>query len=67
MTPCPKCNGQTHVALATADRKVRVLTFVCDDCGHEFTRGAWSLCVARRLSRRDLDVFFLGTAIGRRV
>ena len=36
-------------------------------CGHEFTRGASILCVARRLSRRDFDVFFLGTAIGRRV
>ena len=29
-----------------------------------FTRGASSRCVARRLSRRDLEVFFLGTAIG---
>jgi hypothetical protein len=32
-----------------------------------FTRGASSRCVARRLSRRDFDVFFFGTAIGARV
>jgi len=36
-------------------------------CGHVFTRGASIRCVARRLSLRDLEVFFLGTAIGRRV
>jgi hypothetical protein len=28
-----------------------------------FRRGASILCCARRLSRRDFDVFFLGTAI----
>jgi hypothetical protein len=31
-------------------------------CGQTFTRGASSRCVARRLSRRDLDCFFFGTA-----
>ena len=36
-------------------------------CGQVFTRGASSRCVARRLSRRDLEVFFFGTAIGGRV
>ena len=30
--------------------------------GHSFTRGDSSLWVARRLSRRDFEVFFLGTA-----
>ena len=33
-------------------------------CGHRFSRGASIRCVARRLSRRDLEVFFFGTAIG---
>ena len=32
-------------------------------CGQRFTRGASIECVARRLSRRDLDVFFFGTAM----
>ena len=32
-------------------------------CGHSFTRGASMRCVARRLSRRDLEVFRFGTAI----
>src|SRR4051794_7516445 len=32
-------------------------------CGHAFTRGASSLCVARRLSRRAFDVFLFGTAM----
>jgi hypothetical protein len=31
--------------------------------GQRFTRGASSRCVARRLSRRDFEVFFLGTAM----
>src|SRR5438309_9091819 len=31
-------------------------------CGQRFRRGASIRCVARRLSRRDLDCFFLGTA-----
>ncbi len=31
--------------------------------GQEFTRGASIPCWARRLSRRALDVFFLGTAM----
>jgi ATPase subunit of ABC transporter with duplicated ATPase domains len=35
-------------------------------CGQRFTRGASSRCVARRLSRRDLDVFLFGTAMSRR-
>src|SRR5918999_2283717 len=29
------------------------------------SRGAWIACVARRLSRRDFEVFFLGTAMSR--
>jgi len=32
--------------------------------GHSFKRGFAALCVARRLSRRALEVLFLGTAIG---
>ena len=32
--------------------------------GQTFTRGAAIPCFARRLSRRDFEVFFLGTAIG---
>ena len=32
-------------------------------CGQSFTRGAAMPCVARRLSRRDFDVFFFGTAM----
>ena len=32
-------------------------------CGHSTSAGMESLCVARRLSRRDLDVFRLGTAM----
>jgi hypothetical protein len=40
----------------------------CPHWGQRFSRGAASLCVARRLSRRDLLVFFFGTAMnGRRV
>ena len=31
-------------------------------CGQRFRRGASIRCVARRLSRRDFDVFFFGTA-----
>src|SRR5437764_9220140 len=31
-------------------------------CGQRFRRGASSRCVARRLSRRDFDCFFFGTA-----
>jgi len=31
--------------------------------GHTFTRGASMRCCARRLSRRDFDVFFFGTAM----
>jgi hypothetical protein len=31
--------------------------------GHSFTRGASILWFARRLSRRDLEVFLLGTAM----
>ena len=34
--------------------------------GQMFRRGASILCCARRLSRRALEVFFLGTAMGRR-
>ena len=34
-------------------------------CGQRFTRGAWIRCVARRLSRRALEVFFFGTAMSR--
>src|SRR5215216_4103073 len=34
--------------------------------GHSFRRGASSLCWARRLSRRDFEVFRLGTAIAER-
>jgi hypothetical protein len=32
-------------------------------CGHSTSAGSESLCVARRLSRRDFDVFRLGTAM----
>jgi hypothetical protein len=32
-------------------------------CGQRFTRTDSIVCVARRLSRLDLDVFFLGTAM----
>jgi hypothetical protein len=35
-------------------------------CGQRFTRGASSRCVARRLSRRDFDVFLFGTAMSAR-
>jgi hypothetical protein len=35
-------------------------------CGQRFSRGASSRCVARRLSRRDLLVFFFGTAMNGR-
>jgi len=31
--------------------------------GQTFGRGASSRCVARRLSRRDFEVFFFGTAM----
>jgi hypothetical protein len=34
-------------------------------CGHVFTRGASTECVARRLSRRDFEVFLFGTAMSR--
>jgi len=34
--------------------------------GHVFTFGAASACVARRLSRRDFDVFRFGTAMSDR-
>jgi hypothetical protein len=34
--------------------------------GQTFTFGAPIACVARRLSRRDFEVFRFGTAIGRR-
>jgi hypothetical protein len=34
--------------------------------GQVFTRGASIECCARRLSRRDFDVFFLGTAMSDR-
>src|SRR5690348_16964640 len=33
-------------------------------CGQVERRGASIACVARRLSRRDLEVFLFGTAIG---
>jgi aryl-alcohol dehydrogenase-like predicted oxidoreductase len=35
-------------------------------CGQTFTFGAPIACVARRLSRRDFEVFRFGTAMGRR-
>src|SRR5581483_5237495 len=35
-------------------------------CGQTFTRGVSIACVARRLSRRDLDVFLFGTAMSGR-
>jgi len=37
--------------------------FGCPQFGHVLTRGAPIECVARRLSRRDLEVFRFGTAI----
>jgi aryl-alcohol dehydrogenase-like predicted oxidoreductase len=37
--------------------------FGCPHWGQTFTRGALIACVARRLSRRDLDVFRFGTAM----
>src|SRR5918994_772451 len=36
-------------------------------CGHRLTRGASIRCVARRLSRRAFEVFFLGTAMSRAI
>ena len=54
---CTSCSSGTCGAAASAG----------PHCGHALTRGASSRCVARRLSRRDLEVFFFGTAIGRRV
>src|SRR6185312_11936309 len=40
--------------------------FGCPQVGQTFMRGASIPCWARRLSRRDFDVFFLGTAMGNR-
>jgi hypothetical protein len=37
--------------------------FGCPHRGQTFTFGALIACVARRLSRRALDVFLFGTAI----
>jgi hypothetical protein len=37
--------------------------FGCPQTVQTFTRGASRRCVARRLSRRDFDVFFFGTAM----
>jgi hypothetical protein len=37
--------------------------FGCPQFGQVLTRGAEMACCARRLSRRDFDVFFLGTAM----
>jgi hypothetical protein len=37
--------------------------FGCPHVGQTLTRGAPIACVARRLSRRDFDVFRFGTAM----
>jgi hypothetical protein len=37
--------------------------FGCPQFGQTLTRGAEIACVARRLSRRDLEVFRFGTAM----
>jgi hypothetical protein len=37
--------------------------FGCPQLGQTFTRGALIACVARRLSRRDFEVFRFGTAM----
>jgi hypothetical protein len=44
--------------------QTRCGSFGCLQFGQTWTRGTEIPCWARRLSRRDLDVFRFGTAIG---
>jgi len=43
--------------------QTRCARFGCPHCGQVLTRGALIAWVARRLSRRDLEVFRFGTAM----
>jgi len=44
--------------------QIRCARFGDPHCGQTLTRGASIACVARRLSRRDFEVFLFGTAMG---
>jgi hypothetical protein len=45
--------------------QMRCARFGDPHCGQTLTRGASIACVARRLSRRDFEVFLFGTAMSR--
>ena len=67
LTARESASGSTSrplVRLAGRARMVR--RFGEPHCGHRLTRGASMPCCARRLSRRDFEVFRLGTAMSGR-